>query len=126
VRSGMNGKRILVIDDDKLVRDSVKKILVNEGFNPVMAKNAFEALDKVREENFDLVISDIRMPGMDGVQAIREIRRLFNENSKKDIPIIFITGYAELGQELDAEKLGEMILKPFDLNRLVMAIREYL
>lgn len=119
-------KRILVIDDDRLVRESVKKILVNEGFEPIITKNAFEALEKVRGENFDLVISDIRMPGMDGVQAIREIRRLFNENSKKDIPIIFMTGYAELGQELDAEKLGEMILKPFDLNRLVMAIREYL
>ena len=119
-------KKILVIDDDDLVRESIRRVLKKEGFEPVVTKGALEALDKVRGEKFDLIISDIRMPGMDGVQAIREIRRLFNENSKKDIPIIFITGYAELGQELDAEKLGEMILKPFDLNRLVMAIREYL
>lgn len=122
----MDGKKILVIDDDKLVRDSIAKILKKEGFHSVLTKTAFEALKKVREEEFDLIISDVRMPGMDGVQAVREIRCLFNENSRKDIPIIFITGYAETGQELKAEKLGEMILKPFDLTRLVMAIREYL
>ena len=122
----MDGKKILVIDDDKLVRDSIAKVLKKEGFHPFLTKDAFEALCKVREEEFDLIISDIRMPGMDGVQAIREIRRLFTENGRKDIPIIFITGYAQMGQELDAERLGEVILKPFDLTRLLMTIQEYL
>ena len=118
-------KRIMVIDDDKLVRDSIQKVLLREGYEPVLTASAFEALDKVQCEKVDLIISDIRMPGMDGVSAIREIRRLF-ARSGKDIPIIFITGYAEISQELDAEELGEVILKPFDLTRLVMTIREYL
>ena len=76
--------------------------------------------------SFDLVISDIRMPGKNGVEAIRAIRRQCDEKIKKDIPIIFITGYAEMGDQLKAEHLGEIILKPFDLNRLIMTIREYL
>lgn len=122
----MGEKRILVIDDDKLVRESVRKVLEMEGYASVCTKDAFEALEKIREVDFDLIVSDIRMPGMNGVEAVREIRRMFNESSKKQIPIVFITGYAETSTELDAEKLGEVILKPFDLTRLAMTIREYL
>ena len=99
-------KKILVVDDDRLVRESVKKILKIEGFDPTLANDAFDALKKVEKESYDLIISDIRMPGKDGVQAIREIRRLFDEKARKDIPIIFITGFAEIGQELQAENLS--------------------
>ncbi len=120
------GKKILVIDDDDLVRRSVQGILRLEGYESVCAKDAFEALEKIRNAEFDLIISDIRMPGKNGVEAVREIRKMFNENTRKDIPIIFITGYAEVSVELDAEALGEVILKPFDLSRLTMTIREYL
>lgn len=122
----MDGKKILVIDDDDLVRKSVEGLLRIEGYDSVCVKNAFEALHQIKETDFDLIISDIRMPGMNGVEAVREIRRMFNESSKKQIPIVFITGYAETSTELDAEKLGEVILKPFDLTRLAMTIREYL
>lgn len=122
----MEGKKILVIDDDRLVRESIRKILKKAGFDPVLTPNASEALERARQEEFDLIVSDIKMPGMNGVQAVREIRRLFNENSRKDIPIVFITGYADLSKGLDAEQLGEVILKPFDLNHLVTIIREYL
>ena len=119
-------RKILVIDDDDLVRKSVEGILRIEGYESVCAKSAFEAIDKIRDADFDLIISDIRMPGMNGVEAVREIRRMVNESAKKEIPIIFITGYAETSVEFDAEKLGEVILKPFDLTRLAMTIREYL
>lgn len=119
-------QKILVIDDDDLVRKSLRQVLKKEGYLFVVTKDAFEALDKVREQDFDLIISDIRMPGMDGVQAIREIRRLFDETGKGDVPIIFITGYATTSQELGAEWLGEVIIKPFDVERLLMTIREYL
>ena len=122
----MNAQRILVIDDDRLVRESIKNVLKREGFDTVLTKDAYEALDRLKAEQFDLIISDIRMPGKNGVETIKEIRQLINEHGKKDIPIIFITGYAEMSDELDAEKLGEVILKPFDLTRLLMTIREYL
>ncbi len=119
-------KRILVIDDDDLVRKSIQKLLHIEGYESVCVKDAREALEKLRALDFDLIISDIRMPGMNGVEAIKEARRIFDENSKNQLPIIFITGYADSSLELNAEKLGEVILKPFDLTRLVMTIREYL
>ena len=119
-------KRILVIDDDPLVLESVNKILKGEDYETRLAHSADEAIREAQHDSFDLVISDIRMPGKNGVEAIREMRKLFDEKVKKDIPIIFITGYAEMSDQLNAEHLGEVILKPFDLDRLIMTIREYL
>lgn len=115
-----------MVDDDPLVRKSVEKVLTHEGYASDFAKNAYEALIKVGEQEFDLIISDIRMPGKNGVEAVREIRRRFKEKLARDIPIIFITGYAELIDELSAEVHGEVILKPFDLDHLLITIREYL
>lgn len=119
-------KNILILDDDDLVRRSVHKILSKQGYETKLAANAEQAMLLVAENAFDLIISDIRMPGRNGVEAIKEIRNIFNAKGYKDIPIIFITGYAEVGDELSAESLGEVILKPFDLNRLIMTVKEYL
>ena len=119
-------RKILVIDDDHLVLESINKVLKREGYETSLTQCAEEAIKKAQEGSFDLVISDIRMPGKNGVEAIREVRKLFDEKIKKDIPIIFITGYAEMGDQLKAEQLGEVILKPFDLDHLVVTIREYL
>jgi len=119
-------KKILVIDDDDLVRKSIESILRIEGYESVCVNNPLEALDKIKETNFDLIVSDIRMPGMNGVEAARTIRKMINEGAKRQMPIIFITGYAETSVELDVEKLGEVIIKPFDVTRLAMTIREYL
>ncbi len=118
--------KILVIDDDPLVLRSVENVLKREKYSYELATNAEEAIQKSSIETFDLVISDIRMPGTNGVETVRAIRKIFDTKIKKDIPIIFITGYADLGDQLKAEDLGEVILKPFDLNQLLMTIREYL
>ena len=119
-------KRILLIDHDPLVSKSVGKLLAQQGYEVKTAGSAIEALTLAAQFEFDLIISDIRMPGKNGVEAIREIRKLFDKHFKKDIPIIFITGYAEASDELNAEELGEVILKPFDLDYLLITIREYL
>jgi CheY-like chemotaxis protein len=119
-------KRILVVDDDELVLRSVSRLLVHENYDVETAPSGEKALRLVEEQDFDLLLVDVRMPGMNGVEAIKEIRRIFNKKVIGDIPIIFITGFAELGLELDAQKLGEIILKPFDLKHLVVTIREYL
>lgn len=121
-------KNILVIDDDVLVRKSVEKLLKKEAYEVVSVESAHLAVEEIKKRKFDLVISDIRMPGKNGIDAVKEIRSILCQDLKDDLalPIIFITGYAELGQELRAEKLGEVLLKPFDLNNLLITIREYL
>lgn len=118
--------KILIIDDDDLVRKSVQKVLVNAGYNVTCAQDANRAIDEIKKWDFDLIVSDIRMPGKNGVETVREIREIVSQHSPKDIPIIFITGYAEASEELKAELLGEVILKPFDLEHLLITIREYL
>ena len=119
-------KKILVIDDDDLVRKSVQNILSKAGYNVTCAADADKALKAIKQQEFDLIVSDIRMPGKNGVETIREIRGIVSDHSPRDIPIIFITGYAESSEEFKAELLGEVILKPFDLEHLLITVREYL
>lgn len=122
----MDTKRILVIDDDDLVRKSVQSLLCKAGYNVTSASDAFKAIDEIKQQDFDLIVSDIRMPGKNGVECIREIRSIVKQHTQKDIPIIFITGYADASEELKADLLGEVILKPFDLDHLLITVREYL
>lgn len=117
---------ILLIDDDPLVLKTVTALLKNQGYACTSCPNASEGLKKIKAAPFDLVISDIRMPGKNGVEAAQEISRLFRGEAKREIPIVFLTGFAELADQLKAEKLGEVILKPFDTQRFLMTIREYL
>lgn len=119
-------RQILLIDDDPLVLRSIKTLLEKEGYECTPVASAQEGLGNIQGDHFDLVISDIRMPGKNGVEAAQEISRLFKEQTQKEIPILFITGYADLADSLRAEKLGEVVLKPFDTNRFLMTIREYL
>ena len=119
-------KRILIVDDDELVRTTVQRALHRAGYDTDLAKDAAEAIGKVKRERYDLILSDIRMPGKNGVETMGEVRDFYARNGVKDIPIIFITGYAEMGLELIAEQHGEGIPKPFDLDRLLITIREYL
>ncbi len=118
--------KILIIDDDDLVRKSVSNILIKAGYEVAVAQDSFEAITEIKRQNFDLIVSDIRMPGKNGVETVRDIRKIVKQHSDRDLPIIFITGYADTSEELDAELLGEVILKPFDLEHLLITIREYL
>lgn len=120
-------RKILLIDDDPLLLRSVEAVLKRQSYDCRACSNAHVAIEKAKVEDFDLIISDIRMPGKNGVEAMEEIRELFRSGAKKkDTPIIFITGYADDSITLNAEGLGEVIMKPFDLNRFLMTIREYL
>ena len=119
-------RKILLIDDDPLVLKSFTKLLKSEGYDVMPSSSYDEAVTVIQEQQFDLVLSDIRMPGKNGVETVSDIQSRLVKAGKKDLPIIFITGYAEFGAELHANFLGEVLHKPVDNDRLLTAIRDYL
>lgn len=102
------------------------KLLTYHRYEVIPAASYDEALKSIQEKEFDLVLSDIRMPGKDGVQTVTEIQNQLKAAGKKDLPIIFITGYAEYGRKQQAEFLGETLYKPVDSEKLLRTIRDYL
>ncbi len=109
-------KNILVIDDEKLVAKSIQKLLHEKGYNVVVAEDGLTALEKVKETDFDLIISDIRMGGMDGIETMKNIRGYLSQKGKKSIPEVVITGYADEDSYIAATKLevADYVYKPFD------------
>lgn len=119
-------KIILLIDDDQLVLRSLEKVLKKDGYDVLTADGHEAAMDAIRNKSFDLVLSDIRMPGKNGVETAKEIQKCLIESGKNDLPIIFITGYSGDEAKLQAPLLGETLYKPVDVNHLLTAIRDYL
>lgn len=119
-------RRVLLIDDDLLVLRTLTRLLESEDYEVIAAASYDEALKAIREKAFGLVLSDIRMPGKNGVETVSEIQSSLIQAGKKDLPIVFITGYAEYGSELHANFLGEVLYKPLDNEKLLLTIRDYL
>ena len=121
-------KRILLIDDDALILKTLTNLLSRSGYTLEVAKNAIEAYDKIKNMLFDLVISDIRMAGEDGISFIRRIKNEIWQKGKPEIPFLFITGYASEDAPIEALKLGakDYILKPFDLDELMKSVKQHL
>ena len=112
------GKPILLIDDDELVLQSLGTLLESQGYIVEKARNGLEALEKAQNHKFGLVISDIRMKGMDGIELIQRLRQLNEELKRKPVPEILITGYADENVYLKALKfkVTDYLHKPFDMK----------
>ncbi len=111
--------KILVVDDEASIRRILKEILENEGYTVDTAENGVKALEKVKEENYDVILLDIKMPEMDGVEVLDKIV------SMTDTPVIMISGHGTIETAVDCIKKGayDFIVKPPDLNRLLITIR---
>ena len=118
--------RILLIDDDPLVLKSFTSLLLRAGYFVIPASGYEEALKAFTTEDFDLILSDIRIPGKNGVEIVSEMQKMVSKAGKKELPIIFITGYAEDGIQMNASFLGEILTKPIDTDKLLTVIRDYL
>jgi CheY-like chemotaxis protein len=121
-------KKILIIDDEEIVTKSLQKLLKKNNFEVYTANSGHQALEIAKKEKFDLLITDIRMPGMNGVDTIKNIYKILEKKNKGIIPTIFITGYVNEEIEKTAEELKPVayIYKPFDINELVEKIKEVL
>ena len=119
-------KRILVIDDEELLTRTFSKLLEKQGYQVYTAKNGSDAEVMVEEEDFDLVICDIRMPGKNGVETVKSIQNVRESSSKEEIPIIFITGFADEKIEEEARKLNPIayLMKPFDVQELLGIVQK--
>jgi len=107
---------ILVIDDEKLIRDSLKRLLEKNNYLVSLAESVEDALKLINKQAFDIILSDLRLPGVPGTTLIEEF---------PDIPIIIMTSYASVSSAVDAMKLGaiDYIAKPFDHNELLLMIQ---
>jgi len=121
-------KKILILDDEELIIKSLSRLLERNGYEVLIAKKGQDALVMAEEEAFDLIIADVRMPGMDGVESIRQIYQILNKKKVSNTPTIFITGYADEKSEKEARALNPIayIYKPFDIPELVNKVKEVL
>ena len=114
---------ILVVDDEKTVRDSIKMILEYEGHAIQFAENGQQALAKVQAGDVHLVLLDVKMAGMDGLEVLQSIR-----DKDAELPVIMISGHGTIETAVEATKLGafDFLPKPLDRDKLIIAIRNAL
>lgn len=117
------GKRILIADDEENIRMLYKLELEESGYKVDLASNGKEAVEKVKESRPDLIILDIKMPVMDGIEALHIIRQLPNG---KNIPIILFTAYGEYQQDFTTWASDAYIIKSHDMTELKKTIEELL
>lgn len=119
-------KNILVVDDEGIITKTLCDLLKREGFYADASNDGFEAIQKAEDTGFDLIIADIKMPDIDGVQTIKKIRESAHIKNRPDAPVIFITGYPDSFAAYEARQLGEVIAKPFDTRQFLDAVEKYI
>jgi len=112
---------ILVVDDERVMRDSLSEWLREDGYEVVAVEDGVQALNKVRAERWDVLLVDLKMPGMDGIEVLREVKKF-----DPDIPVIIMTAYATVDSAVTAMKEGayDYIVKPFNPEEIGLAIRK--
>jgi two-component system, cell cycle response regulator DivK len=117
-------KKVLIAEDSSVIQNLTKKILQFQNFEISSAKNGQKVLDLVQNEEFDILLLDINMPIMDGMECARQIRSLGNKE-KSGIPIVAITGNAKNYSEDQFKEAGidEILYKPLDFDNLVDVVK---
>jgi len=119
----MPNQKILVIDDERIVIDSIAKILKEERIDVDSTLSGRQGVEMALQNDYDLVLSDLRMPDIGGMRVLRDIKRV-----KPRLPVVIITGYATVPSAVQAIKLGaaEILEKPFSPDGLVYTVRKAL
>lgn len=119
----MTDARILIVDDEPIVREAIHDWLVDAGYSVTTARTGEEALEIVVQQDFGLVILDVRLPGKTGIRVLEEMKEM-----KPDIKAIIITAYASPDMQTEATKLGAMhyLTKPIAPDQLEKLVKEAL
>jgi len=115
----MEKNKALVIDDEQIVLDSVSKVLKDENYEVDVSLSGREGLNQAIQKEYDIVLTDIRMPDIGGMRVLRDVKR-----AKPSLPVVIITGYASVKSAVQAMKLGaaDYIEKPFTPDQLLKAV----
>lgn len=114
---------ILIIDDERPIRSTLREILEYEKYKVSDAENGEEGLKLIEKKKFDLVLCDIKMPKMDGIEVLEKVME-----KQSDLPVVMISGHGNIETAVEAIKMGafDFIAKPLDLNRLLVTVRNAL
>ena len=120
-KSVSSPQHVLVVDDHASARDAVADVLQQAGYLVTASSNATEALARLATESFHVVVTDLQMPGMDGLQLVREISQ-----RKLPVEVLMITAHASVGSAVEAMRQGafDYLEKPFDANQLEQSVRQ--
>ncbi len=112
-------KKILVVDDESEMRVALETTLKREGYQPVCVEDGKKAWERIQNENFDLIVSDVKMPKMDGVELLRAVK----QHAPKTI-VIMMTAYGDIDNAVETMKIGafDYLLKPFSAEILVSSV----
>lgn len=119
--------KILVIDDERAIRNTLKDILEFEGHEVDVAEDGKIGYEKARNQVYDLIYSDIKMPGLDGMEVLEKIKSS-DTSELSDCPVVIISGHGNIDTAVEALKKGafDFIVKPIDLNRLLVTTKNAL
>lgn len=112
--------KILIIDDEKSIRNTLKEILSYEGYDVSEAPDGAEGIKLAEKDKFDIILSDIKMPKMDGIEVLEKLQEITPET-----PVVMISGHGNIETAVEAIRKGafDYISKPLDLNRMLVTIR---
>lgn len=116
----MTKNRILIVDDEQNVRQLIAKVLEKEGYEILTACNGEEGLEVFQKNNIDLIISDIKMPKMNGIEFLHKVKE-----QEPGVGFILITAFATMETAIDAIKSGaqDYVTKPFDIKEILNAVK---
>jgi len=116
-------KHLLIVDDQYGIRSLLSELFMKDGYETWTAATGEEALEIVQNEKIDLILLDIKIPGMDGIDILQQINKM-----KKDVKVIMMTAYGELNLLGEAMKKGAVayFLKPFDINEIRQKVKKEL
>lgn len=119
----MDNSRLLIVDDEAVIRDGLKRVLERESFVVDTCSSGYRAIEILQQHEFDLIITDLKMPGMSGIEVLKSVRTL-----QPHIPVILITGYASIDTAVEAMKNGasDYISKPFAPDVLLEKVQHAL